>query len=178
MQKIQPQMRTLQDKYKKLKANDPRRAQLQTEMMGLYKEHGVNPLGGCLPLLLQLPVFYGLYSMLSISIELRRAPWALWIKDLSQADPYYVLPILLAVTMFIIQKMTPTTVDPAQAKVMMIMPFMFAFMFLRAQAGLTLYWMAGNVVGIAQQMFINKYWSPQTESKLQAKNPSKSNGDK
>jgi YidC/Oxa1 family membrane protein insertase len=178
MQKIQPHMRTLQDKYKKLKANDPRRAQLQTEMMGLYKEHGVNPLGGCLPLLLQLPVFYGLYSMLSISIELRRAPWALWIKDLSQADPYYVLPILLAVTMFIIQKMTPTTVDPAQAKVMMIMPFMFAFMFLRAQAGLTLYWMAGNVVGIAQQMFINKYWSPQADSKLQAKNPSKSNGDK
>ena len=120
MQKIQPQMRTLQDKYKKLKANDPRRAQLQSEMMGLYKEHGVNPLGGCLPLLLQLPVFYGLYSMLSISIEFRRAPWALWITDLSQADPYYVLPILLAVSMFIIQKMTPTTVDPAQAKMMMI----------------------------------------------------------
>jgi YidC/Oxa1 family membrane protein insertase len=178
MQKIQPQMRTLQDKYKKLKANDPRRAQLQTEMMGLYKVHGVNPLGGCLPLLLQLPVFYGLYSMLSISIELRRAPWALWINDLSQHDPYYVLPILLAVTMFIIQKMTPTTVDPAQAKVMMIMPFMFAFMFLRAQAGLTLYWMAGNVVGIGQQMFINKYWSPQAEAKVQAKNPSKGNGDK
>jgi YidC/Oxa1 family membrane protein insertase len=147
-------------------------------MMGLYKVHGVNPLGGCLPLLLQLPVFYGLYSMLSISIELRRAPWALWINDLSQHDPYYVLPILLAVTMFIIQKMTPTTVDPAQAKVMMIMPFMFAFMFLRAQAGLTLYWMAGNVVGIGQQMFINKYWSPQAEAKVQAKNPSKGNGDK
>jgi YidC/Oxa1 family membrane protein insertase len=178
MQKIQPQMRTLQDKYKKLKANDPRRAQLQTEMMGLYKEHGVNPLGGCLPLLLQLPVFYGLYSMLSISIELRRAPWALWITDLSQADPYYVLPILLAVSMFIIQKMTPTTVDPAQAKMMMIMPVMFAFMFLRAQAGLTLYWMAGNLVGIGQQIFINKYWSPQAEAKLQAKKQPKENGDK
>jgi YidC/Oxa1 family membrane protein insertase len=178
MQKIQPQMRTLQDKYKKLKANDPRRAQLQAEMMGLYKEHGVNPLGGCLPLLLQLPVFYGLYSMLSISIELRRAPWALWITDLSQADPYYVLPILLAVSMFIIQKMTPTTVDPAQAKMMMIMPVMFAFMFLRAQAGLTLYWMAGNLVGIGQQIFINKYWSPQAEAKLQAKKQPKENGDK
>jgi YidC/Oxa1 family membrane protein insertase len=178
MQKIQPQMRTLQDKYKKLKANDPRRAQLQTEMMGLYKVHGVNPLGGCLPLLLQLPVFYGLYSMLSISIELRRAPWALWITDLSQADPYYVLPILLAVTMFIMQKMTPTTVDPAQAKVMMFMPVMFAFMFIRAQAGLTLYWMAGNLVGIAQQIFINKYWSPQTEARLQAKNQSKDDGNK
>jgi YidC/Oxa1 family membrane protein insertase len=178
MQKIQPQMRTLQDKYKKLKANDPRRAQLQTEMMGLYKEHGVNPLGGCLPLVLQLPVFYGLYSMLSISIELRRAPWTLWITDLSQADPYYVLPILLAVSMFIIQKMTPTTVDPAQAKVMMIMPVMFAFMFIRAQAGLTLYWMAGNIVGIAQQIFINKYWSPQAEAKLQAKNAPKESGNK
>jgi YidC/Oxa1 family membrane protein insertase len=178
MQKIQPQMRTLQDKYKKLKANDPRRAQLQTEMMGLYKEHGVNPLGGCLPLLLQLPVFYGLYSMLSISIELRRAPWALWITDLSQADPYYILPILLAVSMFIIQKMTPTTVDPAQAKMMMIMPVMFAFMFLRAQAGLTLYWMAGNLVGIGQQIFINKYWSPQAEAKLQSNKQPKESNDK
>jgi YidC/Oxa1 family membrane protein insertase len=178
MQKIQPQMRTLQDKYKKLKANDPRRAQLQSEMMGLYKVHGVNPLGGCFPLLLQMPVFIGLYSMLSISIELRRAPWMLWIKDLSQADPYYILPILFAVSMFVMQKMTPTTVDPAQAKMMMIMPVMFAVMFLRAQAGLTLYWLAGNLVGIGQQVLINKYWSPHADSKLEAKARLKENGDK
>jgi YidC/Oxa1 family membrane protein insertase len=178
MQKIQPQMRTLQDKYKKLKANDPRRAQLQTEMMGLYKEHGVNPLGGCLPLLLQMPVFIGLYSMLSVSIELRRAPWMLWIRDLSQHDPYYILPILFAVSMVIMQKMTPTTVDPAQAKIMMIMPLMFAVMFLRAQAGLTLYWLAGNLVGIGQQVIVNKYWSPQADAKPQAKTRPKDSGDK
>jgi YidC/Oxa1 family membrane protein insertase len=178
MQKIQPQMRTLQDKYKKLKPNDPRRAQLQTEMMGLYKEHGVNPLGGCLPLLLQMPVFIGLYSMLSVSIELRRAPWMLWINDLSQHDPYYILPILFAVSMVIMQKMTPTTVDPAQAKIMMIMPLMFAVMFLRAQAGLTLYWLAGNLVGIGQQLIINKYWSPQADAKLPAKPRQKDSGDK
>jgi YidC/Oxa1 family membrane protein insertase len=178
MQKIQPQMRTLQDRYKKLKANDPRRAEVQSEMMGLYKQHGVNPLGGCLPLLLQMPVFIGLYSMLSVSIELRRAPWTLWIHDLSQADPYYILPILFAVSMVVMQKMTPTTVDPAQAKMMMIMPLMFAVMFLRAQSGLTLYWLAGNVVGIGQQVFINKYWSPHAESKLQARSRSKEAGDK
>jgi len=173
MQKIQPQMRTLQDKYKKLKANDPRRAQLQTEMMGLYKEHGVNPMGGCLPLVLQMPVFIGLYSMLSISIELRQAPWMLWIKDLSQPDPLYILPILFALSMVVMQKMTPTTVDPAQAKMMMIMPVMFAVMFLRAQSGLTLYWLAGNLVGIAQQVFINKYWSPHAAAKLEAKSRTK-----
>ncbi|PYS21022.1 MAG: hypothetical protein DMG11_28620 [Acidobacteria bacterium] len=126
MQKIQPQMRTLQDKYKKLKANDPKRPQVQAEMMDLYKQHGVNPLGGCLPLLLQMPVFFGLLSMLSVSIELRRAPWILWIKDLSQHDPYYVLPILFAISMIVMQKMTPTSVDPAQAKMMMIMPVILA----------------------------------------------------
>lgn len=178
MQKIQPQMRTLQDKFKKLKANDPRRAQLQTEMMGLYKAHGVNPLGGCLPLVLQMPVFIGLYSMLSISIELRRAPWMLWIKDLSQPDPLYILPILFALSMVVMQKMTPTTVDPAQAKIMMIMPVMFAVMFLRAQSGLTLYWLAGNLVGIAQQVFINKYWSPHADAKLEAKSRLKEADDK
>ena len=178
MQKIQPQMRTLQDKYKKLKANDPRRAQVQAEMMGLYKQHGVNPMGGCLPLLLQMPVFFGLYSMLSVSIELRRAPWLLWIKDLSQHDPYYVIPILMAISMFIMQKMTPTTVDPAQAKIMMIMPLMFAFMFLWVQAGLTLYWLTSNIVGIGQQVFINKYWSPHAETKLDARGRPKEAHDK
>jgi YidC/Oxa1 family membrane protein insertase len=170
MQKIQPQMRRLQDQYKKLKANDPRRAQVQSDMMNLYKEHGVNPMGGCLPLLLQMPLLFGFYSALSYSIELRRAPWIFWIKDLSQYDPYYVIPILMAVAMFVQQKMTPTAnVDPAQAKMMMIMPLMFTFMFLFYSSGLALYWLTGSIIGIGQQVFINKYWSPQAEAKIRAR---------
>ena len=180
MQKIQPQMKTLQDKYKKLKSTDPRRADLQKEMMQLYKEHGVNPMGGCLPLLLQMPVFFGLYSMLSVSIELRGAPWILWIKDLSQPEHLWlpVLPVLMAVSMVIQQKMTPTTVDPAQAKMMMIMPVMFLFMFLRVQSGLTLYWLTSNLVGIGQQFFINKYWSTRSDSTLRARSKLKEPRDK
>jgi len=171
MQKIQPQMRRLQDQYKKLKATDPRRAQVQADMMNLYKEHGVNPMGGCLPLLLQMPLLFGFYSALSYSIELRRAPWMLWVKDLSQPDYILhnipVLAILMAISMFIQQKMTPTTnVDPAQAKMMMVMPLMFTFMFWSQSSGLVLYWLTSNVMGIIQQVFINKYWSPHAESKL------------
>ena len=181
MQKIQPQMRTLQDKYKKLKANDPRRAQVQTEMMGLYKVHGVNPMGGCLPLLLQMPVFFALYNALYVSIELRRAPW-LWVPDLSQPDWLFgflpVLPILFAVSMVVMTKMSPTTVDPAQAKIMMFMPLVFAFMFVNVQSGLSLYWVTGNVVGIGQQVLINKYWSPQVESKPSSRSKPKESPDK
>jgi YidC/Oxa1 family membrane protein insertase len=174
MAKIQPQMRRLQDQYKKLKATDPRRAQVQADMMNLYKEHGVNPMGGCLPLLLQMPLLFGFYSALSYSIELRRAPWMLWVKDLSQPDYILhnipVLAILMAISMFIQQKMTPTTnVDPAQAKMMMIMPLMFTFMFWSQSSGLVLYWLTSNVIGIIQQIFINKYWSPHAEGKLSAR---------
>ncbi len=174
MQKIQPQMRRLQDQYKKLKSNDPKRNQVQTEMMGLYKEHGVNPMGGCLPLLLQMPLLFGFYSALAFSIELRRAPWILWVKDLSQPDYVFhtipVLALLMTVSMFIQQKMTPAVnADPAQAKMMMIMPLMFTFMFWSQSSGLVLYWLTGSVIGIAQQFFINKYWSPQAESKLAGK---------
>jgi YidC/Oxa1 family membrane protein insertase len=165
MQRIQPQMRTLQDKYKKLKANDPRRVEIQAQMMNLYKEHGVNPMSGCLPLLLQMPFLYAFYNMLSVSIELRQAPWILWIRDLSQHDPTYIMPILMAVSMIVTQKMTPTTVDPAQAKIMMIMPLMLTAMFLWVQSGLMLYWLTSNVVGIGQQIFINKYWAPQAAHK-------------
>jgi YidC/Oxa1 family membrane protein insertase len=139
-------------------------------MMGLYKEHGVNPMGGCLPLLLQMPLLFGFYSALSYSIELRRAPWIFWIRDLSHYDPYYVIPILMAVAMIVQQKLTPTAnVDPAQAKMMMIMPLMFTFMFLFYSSGLALYWLTSNVIGIGQQVFINKYWSPQAEAKLRAR---------
>ncbi len=167
MQKIQPQMRRLQDQYKKLKATDPRRAEVQSQMMGLYKEHGVNPMGGCLPLILQMPLLFGFYSALAYSIELRRAPWIFWIKDLSQADPYYVIPILMAIAMIVQQKLTPTAnVDPAQARMMMLMPIMMTFLFLSYASGLALYWLTGSVIGVGQQIFINRYWSPRAEAKL------------
>jgi YidC/Oxa1 family membrane protein insertase len=159
MQKIQPQMRTLQDKYKKLKANDPKRVEVQSQMMNLYKEHGINPMSGCLPLLLQMPFLIAFWKMLSVSIELRHAPWMFWVTDLSRPDPFYIMPILMAVSMFITQKMTPTTADPVQARMMMIMPIMFSVLFISAQSGLMLYWLTSNVVGIGQQFAINKYWS-------------------
>jgi len=165
MQKIQPQINTLQDKYKKLKANDPRRAEIQSEIMKLYQEHG-SPIGGCLPLLLQMPVMLAFYKMLSVSIELRHAPWILWIRDLSLPDPYYIIPILMAIAMVIGQKMTPTTVDPAQAKMMLIMPVVMTVFFLWVQAGLTLYWLTSNLVGIGQQWFIRKYWGGDSKVKL------------
>ncbi|HEY2379890.1 MAG TPA: membrane protein insertase YidC [Terriglobia bacterium] len=170
MQKIQPHMRRLQDQYKKLKASDPRRTQVQTDMMNLYKEHGVNPMGGCLPLLLQMPLLFAFYSALGYSIELRRAPWIFWIKDLSQPDPYYIIPIAMAVAMFAQQKLTPTpNVDPAQAKMMLVMPIVFTFMFLNYGSGLALYWLTSNIISVGQQIFINKYWSPQAEAKLRAR---------
>jgi YidC/Oxa1 family membrane protein insertase len=173
MQKIQPHMRRLQDQYKKLKASDPRRTEVQSQMMGLYKEHGVNPMGGCLPVLLQMPLLLAFYSALAYSIELRRAPWILWIKDLSQYDPYYVIPILMAAAMIVQQKLTPTAnVDPAQARMMMLMPIVMTFMFLFVSSGLALYWLTGSVIGVAQQVLINKYWSPQAEAKLSARTKS------
>jgi YidC/Oxa1 family membrane protein insertase len=158
MQKIQPQLRTLQDKYKKLKANDPKRVEIQTQMMNVYKEHGINPMSGCLPLLLQMPFLFAIYAILRVSIDLRQAPWILWIHDLSQPDPYFILPILMAITMFISQKMTPATVDPAQAKMMMVMPLMFTALFMWAKSGLVLYWLTSNVVSVGQQYVINNYF--------------------
>ena len=135
-------------------------------MMNIYKEHGINPMSGCLPLLLQMPFLFAFYTMLRVSIELRGAPWIFWIKDLSIYDPYYIMPILMAVSMLITQKMTPATamVDPAQAKMMMIMPLMFTVLFLWAASGLMLYWLTSNVIGIGQQFFINKYWVPKIEA--------------
>jgi YidC/Oxa1 family membrane protein insertase len=161
MQKIQPQMRTLQDKYKKLKANDPKRPEVQAEMMGLYKKHGVNPMGGCLPLLLQMPFLFAFFSLLRVAIELRGAPWMLWIQDLSAPDPVFVLPVLMGGSMFVMQKMTPTTADPAQAKIMMMMPVMLTVMFviMPVQSGLMLYWLTSNLVGVGQQYFIKKFWA-------------------
>ncbi len=150
MQKIQPMMADIKEKYKK----DPQK--MQQEMMALYKKHKVNPVGGCLPMLLQIPVFIALYNVLNKAIELRGAPFAFWITDLAAKDPYYILPVTMGVTMVIQQKMTPTTMDPSQAKIMMFMPIIFTFMFLSFPSGLVLYWLVNNVLGIVQQYFVNK----------------------
>src|SRR3989338_7233494 len=150
LQDIQPHMAEIKEKYKK----DPQK--MQKEMMGLYKKHKVNPVGGCLPMLIQLPVFLALYQILLIAIELRGAPFFLWITDLSVKDPYYVFPILMGATMVIQQKITPTAMEPLQAKMMMFMPIIFTFMFLSFPAGLVLYWLVNNILGIAQQVYVNK----------------------
>jgi YidC/Oxa1 family membrane protein insertase len=150
MQKLQPKMAELKEKFK----ND--RDAMNKAVMELYKTHKVNPMGGCLPMLVQIPVFFGLYRALMYSIELRHAPFMLWITDLSAKDPYYVTPIVMGVTMFIQQKMTPSNMDPVQAKMMLALPVVFTFMFLSFPSGLVVYWLVNNVLTIAQQSYINK----------------------
>jgi YidC/Oxa1 family membrane protein insertase len=150
MQKLQPQMQKLRDKHK----ND--REKLNREIMELYKTHRVNPLGGCLPMLVQIPVFFALYKTLMISIELRHAPFIFWIQDLSAKDPYYITPIVMGATMFLQMKMSPTSLDPMQAKIFMFMPIIFTFMFLNFPSGLVLYWMINNILTILQQYMINR----------------------
>ncbi|MGI9072788.1 MAG: membrane protein insertase YidC [Bryobacteraceae bacterium] len=162
MQKLQPQIQAINAKYKDISLRDPRKAEQNQEVMALYKKEGVNPLGGCLPMLLQLPFFYAFYRVLNIAIELRHAPW-LWVPDLSSAEtlPIHLLPIILIATQFFSQKLTPAAgVDPNQQKMMMLMPLMMGFFFYYASAGLVLYWLTGNLVGIAQQLIINKFMPP------------------
>jgi len=150
MQKLQPEMQKLRDKYK----NDKER--LNRELMELYKKHSVNPLGGCLPMLVQIPVFFALYKVLLEAIALRHAPFMLWLTDLSAKDPYYITPLLMGASMFVQQKMTPTTADPMQAKIFMFMPVIFTFMFLNFPSGLVIYWLVNNLLTIAQQYYISK----------------------
>lgn len=150
VQDIQPKINEIREKYKK----DPKK--MNQELMAVYKKHKVNPFGGCLPILLQIPVFFALYKILSLSIELRGAPFMLWITDLSEKDPYYILPIIMGITMVIQQKMTPSTMDPKQQKLMMLLPVVFTFLFLTFPSGLVLYWLVNYILGIAQQFYINK----------------------
>ena len=150
MQKLQPKMAALREKYKGDKTK------LSQESMALYKAHKVNPLGGCLPMVVQIPVFFGLYKSLLYAIELRHSPFFWWIQDLSAKDPYYITPIVMGATMFIQQKMTPTGADPMQAKIMLFMPIIFTFMFLNFPSGLVIYWLFNNVISIGQQMYINR----------------------
>jgi YidC/Oxa1 family membrane protein insertase len=159
MQKIQPQIKAIQERYKKYKMNDPKRQDQNQEVMDLYKKHGINPVGGCLPLLLQMPFLYGFYKVLSLAIEMRHAPWVFWIQDLSapEVGAFKVLPILMIVTMVVLQKMTPqASADPVQQKMFMFMPVMFGVMFYNVSSGLVLYWLVGNVVQIGQQWYFNK----------------------
>jgi YidC/Oxa1 family membrane protein insertase len=156
MQEIQPKIKALRAKYKKAKTDIAQRRKLNEEMMKLYKEHGINPAGGCLPLLIQIPVFWGFFRLLLVSIELRHSPFILWIKDLSVKDPYYVTPILMGITQYISQKMTPSSADPTQARIMLIMPVIMTLFFMNFQSGLVLYWLTNNILQIAQQYAINK----------------------
>jgi YidC/Oxa1 family membrane protein insertase len=154
MAKLAPEMRAIQDRYKKVPALDPRRQEMQKEVAALYARHGMS-MGtqmavGCLPLLLTMPFLFAFYRVLMVSIDLRGAPF-LWISDLSQKDPLYITPVLMGVTMLLMQKMTPTAMDPAQQRVMLIMPLVLVVMFFAAPAGLNLYWLASNVCSITQQ---------------------------
>ncbi len=160
MQEVQPEVKSIQDRYAKLKMTDPARSKMNQELMALYKERGVNPASGCVPMLLTLPVLFAFYSMLSVAIELRGAPFIGQIHDLSAHDPWFIWPIVMGITMFIQQRMTPSTADPVQQKVMLIMPVMMTGMFLYAASGLVIYWTVSNVWGIAQQMITNRLIGP------------------
>jgi YidC/Oxa1 family membrane protein insertase len=155
MQALAPQLKAIQERYKGLKTGDPDKQKMTTETMKLYREKGVNPASGCLPMLLTMPVLFAFYSLLSAAIELRNAPFTLWIQDLSLPDPYYVTPLLMGVTMFWQQRITPSTADPTQQRIMMMMPLMFMVFFIWAPAGLVLYWFVSNLWMIGQQYFTN-----------------------
>ncbi|MGH8189653.1 MAG: membrane protein insertase YidC, partial [Steroidobacteraceae bacterium] len=171
----------IQDRYADMKVTDPARQKMNTEVMNLYREKGVNPASGCVPMLLTLPVLFAFYSFLSVAIELRGAQFGLWIRDLSQPDPYYVTPILMAATMFWQQRITPTSADPAQQRIMLIMPIMFSVMFLSAPSGLVLYWFVSNLWAIGQQYFTNWLLGPMparpaTERRLKSAGSGKTAG--
>jgi YidC/Oxa1 family membrane protein insertase len=160
MQEIQPEVKAIQDRYSKLKMSDPARQKMNVELMNLYRERGVNPASGCVPMLLTLPVLFAFYSMLSVAIELRGAPFMGWIKDLSTYDPWFVTPILMGMTQFVQQRMTPATGDPTQQRMMMFMPLIFMTMFIWAPSGLVLYWTVSNLWAIGQQVITNRMIGP------------------
>ncbi len=156
MQTMQPQMKAIKEKFKddKVKRNKA--------TMELYKRNKINPMGGCLPMILQIPIFIGLYEVLAVAIELRHAPFAFWLVDLSAKDPYYITPVLMGISMFLHQKMTPSAMDPMQAKMMMIMPVVMTFMFLNFPSGLVLYWLVNNILSIVQQWQVTRGAGPPT----------------
>jgi len=161
MQEIQPEAKAIQERYSKLKATDPAKQKMNQELMALYRDNGVNPASGCIPMLLILPVFLAFYALLTTAIELRGAPFVGWIHDLSLPDPYYVLPILVGASQVLTQWMTPQAgVDPAQQKMMMIMPLVLIFVFVSTPAGALIYWLVGNVWRIGQMQLTNYIHPP------------------
>lgn len=170
MQRVAPQIKSIQEKYKKYSLRDPKKAEMNEEISALYKKEGVNPAGGCLPLLIQMPFLFAYYRMLNVAMDLRHAPW-LWIHDLSAADPLHILPITIIVTMFFMQRMTPQAgMDPAQQKMMnLMMPVMLGYMSWYLPAGLGLYWAMGQVIGIVQQAALNRTSLGQEMREMMAK---------
>jgi YidC/Oxa1 family membrane protein insertase len=158
MQEIQPKILAIQEKFK----DD--RDRLNRELIKVYRDNKVNPVGGCLPMLLQMPVFVALFNILNVAIDLRQAPFALWIDDLSAQDPFYVFPIIMGATMVIQQKITPTTMDPAQAKIMLMLPVFMTFLFINFPAGLVLYWMTLNTLNIGQQLLTDRFFFPRGQT--------------
>ncbi len=157
MQRVQPEIKAIQEKYKKYSMRDPRKAEMNKEVMAVYSRESINPLGGCWPQLIQLPIWIAAYKIFYYTIELRQAPWMGWIHDLSAPDPYYILPVLLALTGYLTTKMTPTPgVDPAQARMMSVMPLFFGFIFIFYPSGVALYIFSGYAIGIAQQWYLNR----------------------
>jgi len=174
MAKLGPEMRQIQDRYRKVPLMDPRRQQMQDEVAALYSRHGMNMgsqmMVGCLPLLLTMPFLFAFYRMLTVSIELRGAHF-LWIADLAQKDPLYVMPVAMASTMYLMQRMMPSTLDPAQQRVMMLMPLILGVTFLNLPAGLNLYWLTSNLWSILQQGVSLRLLQPQREKAAREKKP-------
>ena len=170
MQKVGPEIRQIQDRYKKYSMTDPRKKKMNEEVMAIYSREGINPMGSCLPMLFQMPIWWALWRVLNGAIELRHAPWIGWIHDLSAKDPYYILPIGMAIMMYLMTKMTPqTTTDPAQQKMLSLMPLMFGFFFFNLSSGLNLYMFTSNLVGIAQQVYLNRSEPLPSRSKFKKK---------
>jgi YidC/Oxa1 family membrane protein insertase len=158
MQRVAPEIKQIQERYKKYKMNDPRKAEMNKEVMAIYSREGINPVGGCFQMFLQMPIWFGLNRALSYAIELRHTQW-LWVPDLASKDPYYILPVLVGITMYLVSKMTPmTATDPQQAQMMKIMPLTFSVMFVvfPFSSGLALYILTSSLVGIVQQWYLNR----------------------
>ena len=166
MQEVQPEMKAIQARYADLKATDPAKQKMNQEVMELYRRHGVNPASGCFPMLLTMPILIAFYRLLSMAVELRGAPFMLWITDLSVQDPLYVTPVIMGASMVFQQRLQPSTGDPTQQKIMMLMPVMFTFMFLWAPSGLVVYWLTSNLIGIGQQLVTNKIAGPTRTRKV------------
>jgi len=179
MQALKPQVDAIKEKVKGLPFTDPRAAEAKQKEMDLYKANGVNPMGGCVPMLIQMPFFFAFYKVFTVSVEMRGAPW-LWVKDLSQPEtiPIHILPVVMIASQFFMQKMTPQPagVDPAQQKMMMFMPLMMGFFFYNLSSGLVLYYLTSNLVGMGLQWFFNK--TAMADSAAQSVAPQKKIGRK